>query len=79
MIIHIRATRRPDGMIDYERDGPGTYKAKPAVLPPVFEKLEAQLVANKALQREAETFIDELGTRGEATLSFPERLDRFFS
>jgi hypothetical protein len=57
MTVVLRAVRRPDGMLDYSKDGPGVFKS---VLPPVLEKVEGQLRANNATQDEADRFIEEL-------------------
>jgi len=76
VMITLSATRRSDGMFDYWKDGPATYK-KLSALPPVYEKIEGQMQANGASHEEIERFIDELNLFGTATLSFPERLNKF--
>jgi hypothetical protein len=76
IIVNLSAIRRGDGMLDYSKDGPGAFKS---VLPPVFERVEAQLRANNASQDEAERFIAELNLRGAAALSFPQRRCVFFA
>jgi len=63
-------------MFDYAKEGLGAYKS---VLPPICEKIEAQLQANMASQDEIEKFIERLRGLGKATLKFTERRYRFFS
>jgi hypothetical protein len=50
----------------------------PVVIPPVYEKIEAQMQVNGASQEEIKRSIDELNLVGAATLSFPERLNKFY-
>ena len=69
-IVVLRAARRADGMIDYAKDGPGTFTS---VVRPVFEKLEGQLEANNASRPEIERFIRELNCTGSASVSFTDR------
>jgi len=76
MMVTLSATRRPDRMIDYSKDVPGRFKMQ-NVIPPVYEKLEGQMEANRASHDEIERFIVELNLFGAATLSFPERRNNF--
>jgi hypothetical protein len=63
-------------MIGYTKDGPGASQMRTEV-PPIFEKLEAQMEANRATHDEIERFIGELNLFGAAAVSFPERRDTF--
>ena len=65
-------------MLDYSKDGPGTFKMQ-NVIPPVYEKLEGQMQANCATHGEIEKFINELDLSGAATLSFPERRNSLYA
>jgi hypothetical protein len=67
---------RADGKLNYSKAGTsGTFAS---VLPPIYEIVEAQLKANLATEKEADTFIAEFNRKGTAELSFPERRFRFF-
>jgi len=74
MMVTLSATRRPDGMLDYSKDGPGPFKS---VLPSIFEKLEGQLRANNASQQEIEGFVRQLNLSRAAVISFPDRHNSF--
>jgi len=75
--VTIRVVRRADGMLDYSKEAPGhTMKT---LVPPTFEKLEAQLEANCVLSTEREKVINDVNLVGEATISFPARYHKFFS
>jgi hypothetical protein len=74
-MIKIRVARRADGMLDYVKEGPG-YRM-PTVVPPVYEKLEAQLAANNVFRAEREKLISEVNAFGTAVISFPARYRNF--
>jgi hypothetical protein len=78
MMITLSAVRRAHGLLDYTKEGPGTFKMR-NVMPPVFEKLEGQMEANCASHDEIKTFIEELHLRGVASVSFPVRRCNFFA
>ena len=74
-MITIRVARRADGMLDYTKEGPG-YRMV-TVVPPVYEKLEAQLEANNVFQAKREKFISNVNAFGAAVISFPARYFNF--
>jgi hypothetical protein len=57
-------------MLDYSKGGAGPFKS---VLPPILEKLEAQLRVNNASREEIERFVSDLNLSGAAVISFPDR------
>ena len=74
-MVTIVIARRTDGMLDYIKEGPG-YRMV-TVVPPVYEKVEAQLAANNVFQAEREKLISEVNAFGTATISFPARYSKF--
>jgi hypothetical protein len=71
----VTAVLRTDGMLDYTKeDEDGTMKT---VVPPVFEKLEAQLESNNVLRAERDRFISDVNAFGKAVISFPTRRIKF--
>jgi hypothetical protein len=75
-VITITVTRGASGMLDYIKEGPG-YRMV-TVVPPVYEKLEAQLAANNVFQAQREKFISKVNAFGTAAISFPARYSKFY-
>lgn len=74
-MIMITASFRPDGRIDFLQEGPGF--RIPAVIPPIYERVDWQLKPLKVYRSEREKFIGDLTRDRKASLSFQERIDRF--
>lgn len=67
-MITIKAVRRADGMLDYTKEGPG-YRLQ-TLVPPIHEKLDAQLAASLVLHENRERFMAEVNASGSAVISF---------
>lgn len=67
--MRITMKRRPDGWFDYKKEGRGGSLV--TTVPPVFEKIEAQLQCNQVPSYAREKIIDELNRCGFAVISVP--------
>ncbi len=74
MIITVK--RRPDGWFDYKKEGLEAQLV--TIVPPVFEKMEAQLECNQVPPYAREKIIYELNRCGAAVVSVPAIYSKLF-
>jgi hypothetical protein len=74
--MRITLKRRIDGWFDYRKENPAALLE--TRVPPIFEKIEAQLQANQVPQSVRERIIDDLNRCGMADVSVPELRSSFF-
>ncbi len=74
--MRITVKRRPDGWFDYKKEGWGVQLV--TIVPPVLEKMEAQLDCNQVPAYACEKIIDELNRCGVAVVSVPAIYSNLF-
>jgi hypothetical protein len=74
--MRIVLKRRIDGWFDYRKEGRAALLE--TKVPPIFEKIEAQLQVNQVPQYARERIINDLNRCGTADVSVPELYFSFY-